>query len=437
MWFEESVFYQIYPLGYCGAERENDFGETRHRLGKIGEDIPRLKELGVNAVLFNPLFESETHGYDTVDFFKIDRRLGTNEEFKALVDDLHRAGIRVVLDGVFNHVGRAFAPFREVKKYREGTPYRFWFNVDFWSNNNYDDGFSYENWEGHNELVKLRLENQDLQKYLMDAVRFWIDEFHIDGLRLDVSYLLPPWFFELLRATVREKREDFFLMGEVIHIQNFAQNIAPNRLDSITNYECFKGMVSSVNSDNFCEIEYSVNRLFGNFNWCLYTGKHLFNFVDNHDVLRAYTALSDKRKIFNLYLLLFTIPGIPCVYYGSEYGAEGDKSDFDYKLRPRIDEIDKSANPDLYEFIKKLVAIRKHSKALSYGGYRKIEAQNRKLAFAREAENETIVACFNLSDAEERYRLGEGEAEDLLRGGSVALSEVVLPAFGTGLYRKK
>jgi len=184
MWFDESIFYQIYPLGYCGAERKNDFGEVRHRLNKIAEDIPCLKELGVTAVLFNPLFESETHGYDTVDFYNIDRRLGTDEEFKSLVKAFHSEGIKVVLDGVFNHVGREFAPFKEVKKYGEGSDYRFWFNINFYSNNNYNDGFSYDNWEGHNELVKLRLENVDVQNYLMNAVRFWIDEFDIDGLRL-------------------------------------------------------------------------------------------------------------------------------------------------------------------------------------------------------------------------------------------------------------
>ena len=153
MWFDESVFYQIYPLGYCGAERENDFGETRHRLYKIRDEIPKLKELGVKAVLFNPLFESERHGYDTVDFFKVDRRLGTNEEFKELVSDFHRAGIKVVLDGVFHHAGREFFPFKEVREKREGTDYRFWFNIDFYNNSAYNDGFNYDNWEGHPELV--------------------------------------------------------------------------------------------------------------------------------------------------------------------------------------------------------------------------------------------------------------------------------------------
>lgn len=314
MWFDEGIFYQIYPLGFCGAERVNGFGEVFHRLHKIEAEIPRLKELGVTAVLFNPLFESERHGYDTVDFFRIDRRLGTNEEFKRLVEKFHAAGIRVVLDGVFNHTGREFAPFKEVREKREGTDYRFWFQIDFGGNSRFHDGFAYENWEGHAELVKLRLENCDLQRYLMDAVRFWIDEFQIDGLRLDVCYLLPVWFIELLRATVREKREDFFLVGEVIHCGNFAQNISPARLDSITDYECFKGMISAFNCKNLFEIEHSLTRLFSSEPWALYTGKRMLNFVDNHDVLRVCTALQDGRNLLPLYTLLFAMPGIPCIY---------------------------------------------------------------------------------------------------------------------------
>lgn len=435
MWFDEGVFYQIYPLGYCGAERQNDFGDTRRRLGEIEKDIERIKELGFTAVLFNPLFESVSHGYDTIDFYKIDRRLGTNEDFAALVKKFHEAGIKVVLDGVFNHVGRGFAPFKEVLEKREETPYRFWFNVNFYGNNGYNDGLSYENWEGHDELVKLRLDNQDVQNYLMDAVRFWIDEFDIDGLRLDVSYLLPQWFFELLRRTVREKKNDFFLMGEVIHIQNFAQNITPERLDSITNYECFKGMNSAVNSDNLNEIEYSLNRLFGSFNWCLYTGKHLFNFVDNHDVVRAYTALGDKRKIYNLYGILFTMPGIPCVYYGSECGAEGDKGRDDSPLRPAFKDIALNKTPELTEFIKKIAHIKRESRALNYGGYNRITVSNKYMAYSRECDGEKMIACFNISDSDVYINAGGGRGKNLLTESECDLYSIKLSPFEFALYK--
>ena len=149
MWYQESVFYQIYPLGACGAERENDFGQVRRRLGEIEKEILRLKQLGVGAVLFNPLFESERHGYDTVDFYKVDRRLGTNEDLKRLIQIFHENGIRVVFDGVFHHTGRAFFPFTEVLAKRENTDYRFWFNIDFYGNSPYNDGLNYDNWEVH------------------------------------------------------------------------------------------------------------------------------------------------------------------------------------------------------------------------------------------------------------------------------------------------
>lgn len=435
MWFDEGIFYQIYPLGYCGAEKQNDFAQIRHRLNIIENDIPRIKELGVTAVLFNPLLESVSHGYDTVDFFNVDRRLGTNAELASLIKKFHGAGIKVIFDGVFNHVGRGFAPFKEVLERREDTPYRFWFNINFCSDNNYGDRLSYENWEGHNELVKLRLDNADLQSYLMNAVRFWIDEFDIDGLRLDVSYLLPPWFFEMLRRTVREKKPDFFLMGEVIHIQNFAQNISPERLDSITNYECFKGMNSAVESDNLNEIEYSLTRLFGGYNWCLYTGKRLFNFVDNHDVIRAYSSLSDKRKIFNLYGILFTMPGIPCIYYGSECGAEGRKGADDSPLRPALKDIDLNKTPELTEFIKKLAEIKKNSRALNYGNYNKITVSNKYMAYSREADGEKMIACFNISDSDVTINAGGGDGTNMLNGEHSALFNIRLKPFEFALIK--
>ncbi len=436
MWFDEAVFYQIYPLGFCGAEKANDFGEIRHRFHKIEAEIPRLQALGVTAVLFNPLFESERHGYDTVDFFTVDRRLGTNGEFKALVQKFHAAGIRVVLDGVFNHVGRAFPPFKKVQTYRENAPERFFFHINFQGNSRYGDGFFYADWEGHSELVKLNLENAELQGYLMDAVRFWIKEFDIDGLRLDVSYLLPPWFLELLRRTVNAQKPEFFLVGEVIHLNNFEKNVTPARLDSATNYEGFRSMLSAFNSRNLFEIEYSMTRLFGDFPWCLFRGKHLLNFVDNHDVERAATALKEPRNLKNLYTLLFTMPGIPCVYYGSEFGVKGKKGNLDYDLRPCIDDIDKGANAELSAHIARLSGIRRGSRALAYGSYRKAAVQNGWLAFVREFEGEEIVVAINITEDDPTVRVEEAEGVDLLTGEVRSLKDIHLRPFSACIYRK-
>ena len=436
MWFDESTFYQIYPLGYCGAERENDFGSVRHRLQCIEDDIPRIRELGFRAVLLNPLFESERHGYDTVDFFNIDRRLGDNADFKHLVKKFHEAGIKVVLDGVFNHVGRKFFAFEDVKKYRENTDKKDWFHINFGGNSPYNDGFWYEGWEGHMELVKLNLQCGGVMDYISRAVEFWMDELGIDGLRLDVAYLLPEWFFEHLRRVVRAKRADFFLMGEVIHIQNFAKNITPERLDSVTDYECYKGLTSALNSDNFFEIAHSLERLFGSQQWCLYTGKNLFSFVDNHDVTRAYTALKDKRKLASLYGVLYTMPGIPCVYYGSEYGAEGDKSQGDDALRPSFASIDRQKNGELCALIGKLNAIRSREKALAYGNFERCVLNNKYMCFRREKDGERIYCAFNISEGDVTVRVEEAEGTDLLSGEVRNLNDIYLPPFAVKIFKK-
>ncbi len=436
MWFDESTFYQIYPLGYCKAERENDFGEVRHRLQCIEDDIPRIRDLGFRAVLLNPLFESERHGYDTVDFFRVDRRLGDNGDLKRLVEKFHEAGIKVVLDGVFNHVGRKFAAFEEVKRYRENSDKKDWFYINFGGNSPYNDGFWYEGWEGHMELVKLNLQCGGVTDYIRRAVEFWIDEFGIDGLRLDVAYLLPEWFFEFLRRIGRAKRPDFFLMGEVIHIQNFAKNISSERLDSVTDYECYKGLTSALNSDNFFEIAHSLERLFGAQQWCLYTGKNLFNFADNHDVSRAFTALKDKRKLSALYAVLYTMPGIPCVYYGSEYGAEGDKSQGDDALRPAFDAIDKNKNGELCALIGKLNAIRCREKALAYGNYERCVLNNKYMCFRREKDGERMYCAFNISDGDVTVRVEEAEGTDLLSGEVRNLNDIYLPPFAVKIFKK-
>ena len=436
MWFDESVFYQIYPLGYCGAERENDFGEVRHRLARIEEQIPYIRDCGFNAVLFNPLFESERHGYDTVDFFRVDRRLGDNEDLKRLVAKFHEAGIRVVLDGVFNHVGRRFFAFEEVREKRENSDKKDWFHINFGGNTAYNDGFWYEGWEGHMELVKLNLQNEAVLGYIGRAVEYWMDEFGIDGLRLDVSYLLPEWFFEWLRRIVRGRRDDFFLMGEVIHNQNFQKNLTRDRLDSITNYECYKGLTSALNSDNLFEIEHSLERLFGSQPWCLYTGKNLFSFVDNHDVPRACTALKDRRKLPAMYGILYGMPGIPCVYYGSECGAEGDKSDNDYKLRPAVGEIDKDKDPALRALIGKLNAVRKAEPALQYGTYEKCVLSNKYMCFKREKGGDRIYCAYNISDGDVTVRVEEAEGTDLLTGEVRNLNDIYLPPFAVKLFKK-
>ena len=378
MWIDEAILYQIYPLGFCGAPAEND-GVPAHRLEKVETWIPHLKWLGVDGVYFSPLFESDRHGYDTRDFFRVDTRLGTNEDLKKLCHALHEAGIRVIFDGVFNHVGRGCPQFQDVLRNREHSPYRDWFYLDFGGNTCYGDGFWYEGWEGHYELVKLNLRNPAVREHLFAAIRFWVEEFGIDGLRLDVAYLLDRDFLEELRRFCDGLKPDFPLIGEVL-FGDYNLLVNDRMLYSCTNYENYKSLYSAVNSDNLWELSYSLNRQFGSESWCVYRGKHLLTFADNHDVTRIASILKKPERLPVVWALLLTQPGIPMIYYGSEWGIEGRKEDGDGALRPCLAAPVRNA---LTEQIRELIRLRKSDPIWSYGGYRNLAQGNRTLTFAR------------------------------------------------------
>ncbi len=412
MWAYNSVFYQIYPIGFCKAPVEND-GVCVPRVRKLADWSEYFKELGIDAILLNPVFESDRHGYDTRDFRAIDCRLGSNEDFAFVCRNLHEHGIKIVLDGVFNHVGRGFWAFKDVQEKRWDSPYKDWFHISFDGNSCYNDGFWYEGWEGHFELVKLNLRNPAVVDYLLDCVKFWIDEFGIDGLRLDVAYCLDHDFMRRLRSYTQEVKPDFALIGEVL-FGDYNQIVNDEMLHSCTNYECYKGLYSSFNSMNLFEIAHSLHRQFGGDPWCIYRGKHLVTFADNHDVTRLASILTNKKHIPLAYGLLFGMPGIPCLYYGSEWGEEGQKGpDNDYALRPCFE----APKPnELTEYIKLLVRVRQESDALCNGSYKNVVIQNHQLIFERRSEKERVLVTVNAADYTytARHQDLNGHFEDLL-----------------------
>lgn len=394
MWAYNSVFYQIYPIGFCGAPTQND-GECVPRIRKLLDWSGYLQELGVDSILLNPIFESDSHGYDTRDFKKIDCRLGTNDDFASVCKDLHAHGVKIVLDGVFNHVGRGFWAFKDVQEKKGDSPYKDWFHINFDGNSNYNDGFWYEGWEGHFELVKLNLQNPAVADYLLECVKYWVDTFDIDGLRLDVAYSLDHGFMQRLRSYVEELKDGFVLIGEVL-FGDYNLIVDERMLHSCTNYECYKGIYSSFNSMNLFEIAHSLHRQFGPDPWCIYRGKHLVTFVDNHDVTRLASILTNDKHIPLAYGLLFGMPGIPCLYYGSEWGQPGEKApDNDYALRPCFE----TPMPnELTEYIKQLIRIRQNSDALCNGSYKNIIIQNHQLVFERCSDTERLIVAINAAD---------------------------------------
>lgn len=432
-WFNKSCFYHIYPLGYCGELSPNDYqSEPTGKIKSVIEQIPQIKSMGFNAVYFGPVFESVKHGYDTVDYRTIDRRLGTNSDFAEVCSALHENGIKVIVDGVFNHVGRDFWAFRDVREKRWDSKYKDWFHLRD-GNSHYNDGFYYEGWEGHYNLVKLNLYNPEVREHLKECISGWVKEFGIDGLRLDVAYCLDENFLKELRRHCKAISEDFWLMGETLH-GDYNKWANPEMLDSVTNYECYKGLYSSFNEMNMFEIAYSMNRQFGSENWCIYRGKHLYCFLDNHDVSRIATILKNKKHLFPIHALLFTMPGIPGIYYGSEYGWEGDKKDGDDSLRVPYK---KEENTELTDFISKLAKFRTESNALCYGSYRQLQLQNHNYAFAREYEGETVVAMINAGEQISFNVNMSGTYEDILSGEKFDLSQAVpVDDFSARVFKK-
>lgn len=431
-WYEGSVVYQVYPLGLTGAPYENDgTSDPEPRILQLVDHgwIEHMTKLGATCLMLNPVFESDAHGYDTRDYKTVDRRLGTNADLRRVVDACHEAGIKVLLDGVFNHVGRGFWAFQDVLKNRESSSYAGWFNIDWDGNTEWDDGLSYETWAGVPYLVKLNHGNLELNDYLADVIRGWEEEFDIDGLRLDVAYCLDRGFLEYLRRIADEltaRRTErlgaydgkFVLVGETM-FGDYNQWMGDTLVDSVTNYEVYKGLWSSMNSSNMHEVAYALNRQSGSDPWDLYTGRHLLNFVDNHDVPRIATKLDDTRQLPCLYGLLFGIPGVPCLYYGSEWGIEGEQRFGDHELRPALDAPEWN---ELTEAIAAYAAARKKDapgfEALCWGDYTEIQVSSTTLLFQRTSKHERVIVAVNAGGEPVTFHFDAqcGRATDLATG---------------------
>ena len=415
-WYDEAFFYHIYPLGLCGAPKTNPYGDEEHRLRELWPWVEHLERLGVTGLYIGPLFESGSHGYDTTDYRRLDRRLGSNADLKDFVRHCHDHGIRVVLDAVFNHSGRDFFAFRDLKERREQSAYKEWYcGVNFWNNNEFGDGFSYDNWGGYNLLAKFNLRNPQVVNYHLETVRYWVSEFDIDGLRLDTADVLDFDFMRALRGLANSVKPEFWLMGEVIHGE-YQRWVNPGMLHAVTDYALHKALYSGHNDHNYFEIAHTLNRFIQNGIDC----RTLYSFVDNHDVERIHTKLNDKRQWLPVHILLFCLPGIPSVYYGSEFGIDGRKTrgGSDDEIRPclKLNELLSEENPCL-EIIRALGQIYREEKTLARGEYQQLVLTTKQYAFRRD---DILVAVNNDGCAcEISIPCADGVYHGALHGGSV------------------
>ena len=372
-WYDSAVFYHIYPIGMTGAPKTNSFEINEHRLNKLLPWIGHIKKLGCNAIYIGPLFESVGHGYETVDYKNLDSRLGDNEDLKAFINTCHENDIKVIVDGVFNHVGREFFAFKYV--------------------------------------------NPEVREYMLDVVRFWISEFNIDGIRLDAADVLDFTFMSELRSVTDSCKQDFWLMGEVIH-GDYTRWVNENMLQSVTNYWLHKALYSGHNDHNYFEIAHTVKR-------CTDMGMHIanafYNFVDNHDVARIYTKLNNKNHFAPVHVLLYTLPGKPSIYYGSEFAIEGEKKPYaDDILRPELNFEDYKTALESNENTKLIAALgnmRISNPWVGEADYRELLLTNRQYAFLREYGDNRLVAIVNNDDNNADIHLNiNGEFTEIFSG---------------------
>ncbi len=418
-WATNARFYHFYPLGCCGAPARLDSLEPQYRLDRLHNWIPHLLSLGINAVYLGPVFLSSSHGYDTRDYYHVDPRLGDEQSLRRLVDHLHQNGIRVILDAVFNHVGRDFWAFRDLLHHRQNSAYAHWFQrLNFNRRSRLGDPFSYQTWKGHHELVKLNLNRPDVRNHLLGALSHWIERYDIDGLRLDAADCMNLQFLSRLASHARRHKRDFWLMGEVVH-GDYRRWIEKGKLNSVTNYELYDALHKSHNAGDYTRLAHSLQRQFGPHG--VYQGLKLYNFIDNHDVDRIASRLKNSAHLYPLYLLLFTLPGIPSIYYGSEWGILGSKQGWsDAPLRPEIQHPFHypKTHPDLMPVITRLGNLHQHSPALQTGGWHLVYESRQTLAFIRHCEAEQLLIIVHLGARRTQIQLHlpwhHGELIDLL-----------------------
>jgi glycosidase len=310
-WAETAIFWHVYPLGFVGAPPSAaDADAAAPRLRRLNNWLDYLIELGMNGLLLGPVFASETHGYDTVDHYVIDPRLGAEADLIDLFEQAAGKGIRVVLDGVFNHVGRSFAALTDVAERGDSSPFASWFRRR-------PDG-TFNTFEGHERLVTLNHEEPQVVDYVTDVMTYWLDR-GASGWRLDAAYAVPTDFWRQVTERVRTKHPDVWLLGEVIH-GDYASFVTKTGVDSVTQYELWKATWSSLNDGNFYELA-----------WALERHEELLEtfvpqtFLGNHDVTRIASQLVDPRHQAHALVLLLIAAGIPSIYAGDEQGMVGLK----------------------------------------------------------------------------------------------------------------
>jgi cyclomaltodextrinase len=420
-WVQDAVWWHVYPLGFVGAEREAPAdGAVTSRLGRLTGWLDYVVELGANGLALGPVFASSTHGYDTVDHLRIDPRLGTDADFDALVAAAHDRGLRVLLDGVFNHVGREHPAFRAAREQGPDAPTAGWFRLR--RPGGPDAEPAYDTFEGHDQLIALDHSSAAVADLVTEVMTHWLDR-GADGWRLDAAYAVPTSFWATVLPRVRAAHPDAYVVGEVIH-GDYTQVVAESGMDAVTQYELWKAVWSSLNDGNLHELAHALGRHDG----FLETFVPL-TFVGNHDVTRIASRLTDVRHLPHALAVLFTVGGTPSVYAGDEQaftGVKEDRAGGDDAVRPPFpdgpDELAPYGWPT-YRLHQELIGLRRRHRWLHRARTTPLHRDNRQLSYAVSGDGQRLVVALNLADAPASVPVaGAGE---LLAGAGTLRGDVV------------
>jgi cyclomaltodextrinase / maltogenic alpha-amylase / neopullulanase len=398
-WVEHAVWWHVYPLGFTGAGPQAPAPGTAvaHRLGKLRDWLGYAVDLGASGLALGPVFTSGSHGYDTIDHYAIDPRLGDQEDFTALLDAAHARGLRVLLDGVFNHVGRGFPAFRRALEAGPGSADAAWFRPARPAGPGGEA--DYETFEGHPGLVALNHGEPAVAGYVADVMRHWLRA-GADGWRLDAAYAVPPEFWASVLPQVRAQHPGAYLMGEVIH-GDYAQIVSRSGLDSVTQYELWKAIWSSLNDHNFFELAWALERHNGFLDTFV-----PFTFTGNHDVTRLASRLADDRHIAHALVLLFTLGGTPAVYYGDEQafrGVKEDRAGGDDDIRPAFPATPAELAPDgwpTYRLHQDLIGLRRRHPWLHRARSRMLDLANERMVYEVTQAGERLVVALSVAGTE-------------------------------------
>ncbi|WP_104116132.1 alpha-amylase family glycosyl hydrolase [Arthrobacter sp. B1805] len=426
-WVQHAIWWQVYPLGFVGAEKAaTPHPADTHRLLDLVPWLDYAVGLGASGIALGPVFASETHGYDTTDYFRIDSRLGTSEDFDTLVSEAHQRGLRVLLDGVFNHTGRSFGPFREVLEQGPAAASASWFSLEWPAGAVPGVEPGYRDFEGHHHLVALDHTEPAVADFVVEVMQHWLRR-GADGWRLDAAYAVPSSFWADVTARVRADHPDTYFVGEYIH-GDYVSAVVDGGLDSVTQYELWKAVWSSLNDANFFELAAALER----HNALLGTFAPL-TFIGNHDVTRIASKLTDPALVQHAVAVLLTVGGTPSIYYGDEQGYRGIKEDRaggDDDVRPLFPSSPSELSPigqPVFSVHQELIGLRRRHPWLHRATTDIVQLSNEALVYRIAASSsESLVVALNLSHG--TLSVDAAGAGSVLAGqASVAAGRAVLP----------